>query len=98
MYIAEVVGNVWGVRRHPSLEGKSLFLVRPIHPITEEPLGEPVMALDGGFDAGPGSVVLVVDEGGSARCVLGDEKAPVRTLICGIVDQVEMGGKTKKYA
>ena len=98
MFIGEVVGNVWGIPRHPSLQGKSLFLVRPIHPITEEPLGEPVLALDGGFDAGPGSVVLVVDEGGSARGVLGDEKAPVRTLICGIVDQVEFSGKTKKYA
>jgi microcompartment protein CcmK/EutM len=71
MFIGEIVGNVWGVPRHPSLKGKALFLVRPIHPLTEEPLGEPVLALDGGFDAGPGSVVLVVDEGGSARGVLG---------------------------
>lgn len=98
MFIAEVVGNVWGVARHPALKGKALFLVRPIHPLSEAPAGEPVLALDGGVDAGPGSVVLVVDEGGSARGVLGDEQAPVRTLICGIVDQVVSGGKTKKYA
>jgi len=98
MYIGEVVGNAWGVQRHPSLQKKSLFLVRPIDPMTEEPLGEAVLALDGGFGAGPGSVVLVVDEGGSARGILGDPKAPVRTIICGIVDQVVRGGKIKKYA
>ena len=66
--------------------------------MTEAPTGEAILALDGGFGAGPGSVVLVVDEGGSARAVLGDPKAPVRTLICGIVDQVVSGGKIKKYA
>ena len=98
MYIGEVVGNAWGVQRHPSLQKKSLFLVRPIDPMTEAPLGEAVLALDGGFGAGPGSVVLVVDEGGSARGILGDPKAPVRTIICGIVDQVVRGGKIKKYA
>ena len=98
MFIGEVVGNVWGVQRHPSLDKKSLFLVRPIDPMTEKPLGEPVLALDCGVDAGPGSVVLVMDEGGSARMMLGDEKAPVRTIICGIVDQIVSGGKVKKYA
>jgi len=30
--------------------------------------------------------VLVVDEGGSARKMLNNPKAPVRTIICGIVD------------
>jgi microcompartment protein CcmK/EutM len=97
MFIAEVVGNTWGVQRHPSLMKRKLLLVRPIDPWTEEPLGPATMALDGGVDAGPGSIVLVVDEGGSARQILGDKAAPVRTLICGIVDQVAGGGRVKKY-
>lgn len=98
MFIGEVVGNVWGTRRHPGLGKGRLMLVRPIHPLTEEPLGEAVMALDGGVGSGPGSVVLVLDEGGSARAVLKDESAPVRTVICGIVDSVILGGKAKRYA
>jgi len=97
MFIAEVVGNVWGTRKHKSLENKRLMLVRPINPMTEEPAGEVVMAVEGGVGAGPGSVVLVVDEGGSARSILDDKEAPVRTVICGIVDQVVSGGKIKKY-
>lgn len=98
MFIGEVVGNVWGTRKHPTLEGKRLLLVRPINPMTAEPLGDAIMALDGGVDSGPGSIVLVVDEGGSARSVLKVEGAPVRTVVCGIVDQVASGGKVKRYA
>ncbi len=98
MFLAEVVGNVWGTRKHPSLEGKRLLLVRPIDPMTEKPLGETLMALDGGVGSGPGSVVLVMDEGGSARQILKDEKAPVRAVVCAVVDQVAAGREAKRYA
>jgi ethanolamine utilization protein EutN len=98
MFIAEVVGNVWGTRKSPSLSNKTLMLVRPIDPLTEKPLGDAMMAVDGGVGSGPGSIVLVLDEGGSARMVLGDKDAPVRTIIVGIVDSVISGGKVKKYA
>lgn len=95
--IAEVVGNAWGTRKHPSLEGRRLLLVRPIEPLTRQPLGPALLALDGGVDSGPGSVVLVVDEGGSARAVLKDKDAPVRTVVCGVVDHVTCLGKVKRY-
>ncbi len=98
MVIGEVIGNAWSTRKHPSLENRRLLLVRPIDPITSEPLGNAVMAIDGGVGAGPGSVVLVLDEGGSARSVLKDESAPVRTVIYGIVDQVVKGSEEKRYA
>ncbi|MDE2489751.1 MAG: EutN/CcmL family microcompartment protein [Elusimicrobia bacterium] len=97
MFVGEVVGNVWGTRKHRSLDDRKLLLVRPIDPLTEAPLGPAAMAVEGGVGAGPGSIVLVVDEGGSARGVLGDKDAPVRTLIVGIVDAVTSGGKVKKY-
>ncbi len=98
MYIGEVIGNTWGTRKHPTLQNAKLLLVRPIDPMTEKPLGDAVLALDGGVSAGPGSVVLVLDEGGSARMVLKNEGAPVRTVICGIVDSVVSKGRTKRYA
>lgn len=98
MFIGEVVGNVWGTRKHPSTANKRLLLVRPIDPFTEKPLGDAVLALEGGVGAGPGSVVLVLDEGGSARAVLKDEAAAVRTVICAVVDQVVAGGTVKRYA
>lgn len=97
MTIAEVVGNVWGTRKHKSVTDKRLLLVRPIDPLTEKPLGDAQMALDT-VGAGPGSIVLLLDEGGSARSVLKDEAAPVRTVIVGIIDSVSSAGKVKKYA
>ena len=98
MFIAEVVGNVWGERKHPSLKAQRLLLVRPIDPWTEKPLGPATLALDGGVDSGPGSVVLVMDEGGSARQILKDKDAPVRTVVCGIVDQVSSSSRVVRYA
>lgn len=97
MFVAEVVGNVWGTRKHGSLCGKRLLLVRPINPLTEERTGDAIMAVEYGTGAGPGSIVLVMDEGGSARSVLHDDKAPIRTVIVGIVDSVSSGGKVIKY-
>ena len=72
MFIAEVVGNVWGTRKHKSLCDKRLLLVRPIDPMTEKHTGDAIMAVEYGTGAGPGSIVLVMDEGGSARSVLKD--------------------------
>ena len=97
MFVAEVVGNVWGTRKHCSLCDKRLLLVAPIDPMTEKRLGDAVMAVEYGTGAGPGSIVLVMDEGGSARAVLKDEKAPIRTVVVGIVDAVTSGGKVKRY-
>ena len=90
MFIGEVIGNVWATRKHPSLKGRRMLLVKPSS-------GDAVMAVDGGVGAGPGDVVLVVDEGGSARGILKDESAPVRTVICAVVDQVVAGGKRQKF-
>lgn len=97
MFVAEVVGNVWGTRKHGSLRDKRLLLVRPIDPLTGERVADALMAVEYGTGAGPGSVVLVMDEGGSARSVLKDEAAPIRTVVVGIVDSVVSGGKVKRY-
>ena len=56
-----------------------------------------MLAVEYGTGAGPGSIVLAMDEGGSARGVLKDEAAPIRTVIVGIVDSVNSGGKVHKY-
>ena len=38
--------------------------------------------------AGEGDIVLVLDEGNSSRMILADSMAAVRTVIVGIVDEV----------
>jgi len=98
MFTAKVIGSVWATRKHCTLQGFKLLLVKPVDPLSGEFNGEATLAVDGGVDAGPGNMVLVVDEGGSARMILKREKAPVRTVICGIIDQIELKGRVKKYA
>lgn len=99
MFIAKVVGNVWATRKHKQLKNCKLLLVRPISVHnSEEFIGETILAIDGAVDAGLGNVVLVLDEGGSARKILNNEKAPVRTVVCGVIDSVNLKGEVKKYA
>ena len=98
MIVARVVGNVWATRKHPALKGKRLLLVKPVDPVSGAALGDAQMAVDGGVQAGPGDVVLVLDEGGSARAIMKDETAPVRAVVCAVVDQVVSGGSVQKHA
>ena len=99
MFIAKVVGNVWATRKHKELNNYKLLLVKAIDPYDPGKFsGDTTLAVDGSIGSGPGDVVLVVDEGGSARKILGNPKSPVRTVICGIVDQVSSKNEVKKYA
>lgn len=97
MFIAKVTGNVWATRKHADLKAAKLLLVRSVEPFSGKFFGEPTLAVDGGVNAGPGDTVLVMDEGGSARKILQKDNAPVRTVVCGVVDQVQSGDRIKKY-
>ena len=98
MFIAKVVGNVWATRKHKTLFARKLMLVKAVEPFSGQFIGDTQLAVDGGVDSGVGDTVLVLDEGGSARKILKDDKAPVRTVICGVVDLVYSKDKVKKYA
>jgi len=88
MIIALVTGNVVSTEKHLHYRGYKILVVQPIDP-QGNPKGKSFLALDG-VQAGVGDQVLVVDEGGSARAVLGDEGAvTVRTVACGIVDRID---------
>ncbi len=89
MIIARVLGNVVSTEKHPHYRGYKILVVQPVDP-EGKPKGRSLLALDG-VQAGVGDTVLIVDEGGSARAVLGDESAmTVRTVACGIVDRVDV--------
>lgn len=97
MQVARVVGNVWATRKHASLKDAKLLLVQSLDGTSGEIVGETQLAVDKKFGAGPGDTVLVMDEGGSARQILQDSSAPVRLIICGIVDTVHAEGQDSKY-
>ncbi len=86
MFVARVVGEVVATVKHPELAGHKLLLVQPVTP-RDRPAGRTAIALDT-VDAGPGDLVLVVDEGNSAAQVLRRGRGAVRTVVVGVVDEI----------
>jgi len=96
MFIAKVIGRIWATRKSSGLENQTLFIVHPMDGAPPRPSGDPIMAVCDQIDAGPGDVVLVMDEGGSARSILDVKDAPVRTIVVGVIDQIKIHGKVYK--
>ncbi len=86
MIIGKVIGNITSTINHPFYDGKKLLMVERI-----EPDGKPTAAYLVAVDragAGPGETVLILDEGNGARQVLESADGPVRSVIVGIVDDI----------
>lgn len=86
MKVGRVVGTVVSTISAPVFDGRRLLLCDLL-----DASGRP----DGGYlicvdtvGTGAGEAVLIVDEGNSARQVIGMSPAPVRAIIVGVVDQV----------
>jgi ethanolamine utilization protein EutN len=87
--VGRVVATVVSTMCTGALEGRRLLLVDFIDP-EGMPTGRSTIAVDA-VDAGAGETVLVLDEGNSARQVLRAAEAPIRAVIVGIVDEIEVG-------
>ena len=88
MKLARVVGTVVSTIKAPIFEDRALLLVDLLEPDGRESGGY-LIAVDT-VGAGAGETVLVLDEGTSARQVVGvTTGGPLRTVIVGIVDAVE---------
>jgi microcompartment protein CcmK/EutM len=82
-----VRGTIVSTINHPFYDSRKLMVVDKCD-ADFEPTGKYLVAVDG-VGAGVGQRVLVLDEGNGARQVLADSTGPVRSVIVGIVDQVE---------
>ena len=96
MKIGRVVGDVLATVKHPALVGHRLLLVDYESP-DGALAGRPQLALDV-VDAGEGDRVLVVDEGNAAAQVLARPRGPVRTVVVGVVDEVDMSESIDRTA
>jgi microcompartment protein CcmK/EutM len=88
VFLGRVIGEVVSTVKHPSLEGLKILVVDMLTP-DRRPVGESVLAVDS-VDAGVGDFVLVVDEGSSAALVTGLSDPPIRTVIVGVVDHIDV--------
>jgi microcompartment protein CcmK/EutM len=89
--LARVAGTVVSTVQTPALNGRKLLLCDVLR-LDGEPDGSSLIAVDT-VQAGVGEVVLLLDEGNSARQVLGVSPAPVRTLVVGVVDECMVEGR-----
>ena len=89
MFLGWVTGTVVSTIHHPFYDGQRMLLVDRVDERLK-PDGRYVIALDT-VDAGAGELVLLIDEGNSARQVTSDPGGPVRAVIVGVVDEVDLG-------
>lgn len=87
MILGIVCGTVVSTIEHPFYDGKKQLIVRACTPDGAFDGDKYVVAVDI-VGAGVGEMVIVEDEGNSARQLMGVTNAPVRSVIVGIVDQV----------
>jgi microcompartment protein CcmK/EutM len=88
MIIGTVRGNIVSTINHPFYDGKKMLIVEKED--FSGKAGGYLIAIDGGVGVGVGERVLVIDEGNSARQVVKNKDAPLRSIIIGIVDRVDV--------
>ena len=88
MILGRITGSVVSTIHHSIVDGRKLLLADRLD-LNGKPTGGYVIALDA-IGAGMGETVLILDEGNGARQVLDDDNAPVRSMVVGIVDAVEL--------
>ena len=91
MFLAQVVGTIVSPVQHPVLDGRRLLFLRPVDP-KGRPCGRARVAIDH-VQAGVGDRVLVADEGNAARQLLSAPEAPVKTVVVGVVEYVEVSDR-----
>jgi len=91
MNLCRVLGTVVATEKHPSFHARKILVVQPVDERLQ-PQGKSFLAIDNSSSAGKGDVVLVLNEGTGTRQVLGDKQAPIRSLVMGVVDRVDVGG------
>lgn len=91
MILGRITGNVVSTIHHPIVAGRKLLLAERLDH-RGKPAGGYLIALDA-IGAGMGEIVLILDEGSGARQILDDANAPVRSIVVGIVDEVDLSSE-----
>lgn len=90
MKCCRVVGPLWAAVKHPAYAGRTLFVVQPLDEHGKD-TGGSFVAIDHA-QAGVGDKVIVLTEGNGVRQILAmGDQVPIRSMIVGIVDHVELG-------
>ncbi len=84
MQLGRVVGHAIATVKHPSFQGWRFLLVQLLTNEGKDD-GEPLLVLDS-VGAGPGSTVIMSNDGAAARQMVGSKTSPARWFVMGIED------------
>jgi ethanolamine utilization protein EutN len=93
--VGRVAGTVVSTINIPLLEDQRLLLCDTFD-IDGEPDGYTI-AIDV-VDAGVGETVLILDEGNSARQILGRDWGAIRAVVVGVVDELSVDGELREVS
>lgn len=88
MKLGKVIGNITSTIKTQSHNGLKMMIVELIDQ-EENNLAETVIAVDCA-QSGIGDIVLILEEGGSAREVMKRADGAVDAVIVGIVDKIDL--------
>ncbi|MEE8340807.1 MAG: EutN/CcmL family microcompartment protein [Candidatus Neomarinimicrobiota bacterium] len=89
MILGKISGSIHSTINHKFYDNRKLLVVDKLD-IEGNPTADYLIAVDH-VGAGSGETVLVIDEGNSARSIVNNDIAPIRSIIVGIVDDVHVG-------
>jgi microcompartment protein CcmK/EutM len=88
VFVGLVAGEIVSTINHPDYDHRRLLVVDRVDP-SGKPAGGYLIAV-AAIEAGVGDRVLVLDEGTGARQILGSAQAPIRSVVVGIIDSVDV--------
>jgi ethanolamine utilization protein EutN len=88
MRLGKILGTVVSTAKHPKYHSLKLYVVQPVDGYMN-PSGESFLAVDT-VQSGVGDLVLTITEGNGARQIFKEKVLPIRSVIVGVVDEVDM--------
>ena len=94
MKLGRVAGTVVSTINHPIYDDRRLLMCDLLDADGAD-TGGYLICVDT-VGAGAGETVLIIDEGNSARQIVGDTTAPIRAVVVGIVDELQVDGESRE--
>ena len=90
MHLCKVTGTAVATRKNPSFQTAKLLVVHPLSDDGRLRGAKDMLALDPGFGAGIGDVVLVAKQGQVVHQIMEDDSVPANVIVVGVVDDWEV--------